>query len=93
MSNKTPLVEFNETICKNPSENGWTCVKWSKSVDFFKTRGRVKVIGTVNGEPFETSFMALGDGQHMLPLKKSLLKKINKGVGDVVKIVLYERVV
>ena len=82
---------FTAMLEKSPNRGGWTYVVWPGSVKFFGTKGLVKISGKIDGHPFRASFMAMGDGQHMLPIKSETRKAIGKDVGQMEKVHLEER--
>jgi hypothetical protein len=61
-------------------------------IEWFGTRARVPIRGTINGFPFRSSLMPMG-GCHMMPVNKTLCQGAGVKPGDVVDVVMERDVV
>ena len=86
------IKEFDAQLHKGDNPGAWTCVVLDDVKELFGTRGRVKIRGSIDGEPFDGALMAQGDGTHRLPVRAALRKSIDKQAGDVVHVRIDERI-
>lgn len=81
---------FQATIGRDKN-SGWACVSMPDSAERFGTGKAIKVTGTIDDHPLETTMLPTGGGTHMLPVKAAVRKAIGKDVGDHVVVHLTKR--
>lgn len=82
---------FFGIITKGEGESSWTYIPWKESSSFFGTSRPVKVIASIENYEFQATFLSLGGGTHMLPLRASAMAAIGKQPGDRVEVLLKEQ--
>ena len=84
------LYRFTAEIKKVPDIDG-AYVEFPYDVWAEFGRGRVKVLATFDGVPYEGSLVRMGTPGHILGLRKDIRAKIGKQPGDRVEVTLRER--
>lgn len=86
------LVDKQCQLRKFPSKGGWTYTEIPEvAVHTLNPFGWVRVKGSIDSYVFsQYHLMPLGNGSLFLPVRAEIRKKIGKGQGDFVHVVLYE---
>jgi len=90
------VYEFEAEIKKAPDIDG-AYVEFPYDIRQEFGRGRVKVYAEFDGEPYSGSIVNMGvknkDGSvcYIIGVRQDIRKKINKGFGEKIKVVIKER--
>ena len=80
---------FTAALIGRGSKSAWVFLPIPFDVvTAFGTKGRVPVMGTINGFAFKNSLLPQGDGTHEMAVNKELRAGANAVAGDTVKVVL-----
>jgi hypothetical protein len=88
---KTPLLNKKIKLEKFPGKGGWTyCRLPGIKPDPHAHFGWIKVRGTIDDfEIRQYHLMPMGNGELFLPVRAEIRKKLKKGEGDIVHVLLY----
>ncbi|ACZ20300.1 protein of unknown function (DUF1905) [Sanguibacter keddieii DSM 10542] len=83
--------QFTGAIGVDVKGDVWSCVEVPGSVEAFGTGRSVKVVATVDDQPWTGGLMPTGTGGHMLSVSAKLRKRLGKEIGDEVTVRITER--
>lgn len=84
------LYEFEAEIKKVPDIDGaYIEIPFDVKAEFGK--GRVPVIATFDGEPYEGNLVKMKTPCHIIGIRKEIRAKIGKQPGDTIKVTIRER--
>lgn len=86
----TKIYEFNAEIKKVPDIDG-AYIEFPYDVREEFGKGRVKVLATFDGEPYEGSLVRMGTPGHIIGIRKDIRAKIGKQAGDIIEVTIKER--
>jgi len=81
-----PELTASSTIVVDEHKGGWTYALLPGSRAVLGTGRAVKVRGTVDAVPIEATLMPSGDGAHMLPLRRAIVRALGKAAGDAIAV-------
>ena len=84
-----PGNSFEAMLFRPEGVGTWTFLNIPLAVSStFGSKGQVKVKGTVDGCPFRSTALPMGDGSHYLVVGKDIRDQISKTAGDTVNVTL-----
>ena len=84
------VYAFDAEIKKVPDIDGaYVEIPFDVKAEFGK--GRVPVLATFDGEPYEGSLVRMKTPCHILGIRKEIRAKINRQPGDIIHVTLQER--
>ena len=84
------VYEFTAEIKKVPDLDG-AYVEIPFDVKEAFGKGRVPVLATFDGEPYEGSLVRMGTPCHIIGIRKDIRRKIGRQPGDSVRVTVTER--
>ncbi len=80
---------FEARLIAHGPDGAWTSLEIPfKAEEAFGRRSRVPVAGTINGFPFRSSLMPVGDGTHMMAVNKEMKAGAKASAGDLVSVIM-----
>lgn len=84
-----PSIEFEAKLVARGPKGAWVFLDFPvKASQQLGSRGRVPVVGTMNGHAFRISAFPTGDGTHQIAVSKALQAGAKAKPGDRVRVVL-----
>lgn len=84
------IYQFEAEIKKVPDIDG-AYIEFPYDVKAEYGKGRVKVLATFDGEPYEGSLVKMKTPCHIIGIRKDIRTKIGKQPGDIIKVTIQER--
>jgi hypothetical protein len=83
------MHRFEATVQRGGEGGAWLVIMIPRPVsEALGSRGRISVVGTVNGFPIKSSIFPNGDGTHHLMFNKAMQKGANAAAGSLVVVEL-----
>jgi hypothetical protein len=83
-------VQFTGRIIKDEGKGAWTYVLWNDSQKVLGTRRPRKVNASVNDIEFKVTCMPMGDGTHMVPIRKEVMEQSRLCIGEEVTVFIWK---
>jgi hypothetical protein len=83
------MHRFEATVERGGEGGAWLLIMIPRAVsEALGSRGRISVVGAVNGFPIQSSIFPNGDGTHHLMFNKAMQKGANATAGSLVVVEL-----